>query len=288
MLEGQLAASNRLGSARNYHKTQCSLNSFLEGEPLPLEALNEELVMGYNAFLVQKGLVRNSISFYMRTLRAVYNRAVRQKLLVQSYPFADVYTGVDNTRKRAVKEEVIQQLYRLTLPEGSPLVLARDLFMFSYCTRGMAFVDIAYLRRHNLQDGTICYSRHKTGQLLCVRIEPCMQRIIDRYKNSSTPYLFPIITSTDAKMAYEEYVTALNTHNRMLGKLSSMLNCGCKLTSYTPRHSWATAARDHNVPISIISAGMGHTSEQTTRIYLTSLENYIIDDANRGIIGWLE
>ena len=82
-------------------------------------------------------------------------------------------------------------------------------------------------------------------------------------------------------------LSALNSHNRLLGRLSEILGCGCKLTSYTSRHSWATAARNHNVPISVISQGMGHTSEQTTHIYLTMLENSVIDDANKGIIGEL-
>jgi integrase len=99
--------------------------------------------------------------------------------------------------------------------------------------------------------------------------------------------VFPILTSLDANEAYEQYQVALNTHNRLLGRLSEMLGCGCKLTSYTSRHSWATAARNHNVPISVISQGMGHTSEQTTQIYLTMLENSVIDDANKGIIGGL-
>ena len=53
---------------------------------------------------------------------------------------------------------------------------------------------------------------------------------------------------------------------------------------YTARHSWATAARNHQVPVSVISAGMGHTSERTTQIYLTMLENSLIDNANRGIL----
>lgn len=152
----------------------------------------------------------------------------------------------------------------------------------------MAFIDIAYLKRSNIQNGVLCYTRRKTGQLLSIRIEPCIQRIIDRYANSASPYLFPIITSTDATKSYEQYQVALNRHNRLLGRLSGMLECGCKLTSYTSRHSWATAARNHNVPISVISQGMGHTSEQTTRIYLTMLENRIIDDANKWIIGCIE
>ena len=283
-----LRNANRLGTALNYEKTMKNFAEFLGGVNLPFSAMTEQLIADYNAFLVQRGMVRNSISFYMRIMRAVYNKAVRQKLVEQSHPFTEVYTGIDRTRKRAVSESIIAQLHRLMLESGSPLALCRDMFIFSYCTRGMAFVDIAYLKKANLQNGMICYARRKTGQLLSVRIEPSIQRIIDRYIDSDSPYVFPILCSLDANEAYEQYQVALNTHNRLLGRLSEILGCGCKLTSYTSRHSWATAARNHNVPISVISQGMGHTSEQTTQIYLTMLENSVIDDANKGIIGCLD
>ena len=276
--------ANRLGTAQNYEKTMKNFAEFLGGVNLPFSAMTEQLIADYNAFLVQRGMVRNSISFYMRIMRAVYNKAVRQKLVEQSHPFTEVYTGIDRTRKRAVSESVISQLYKLKLADGTPLALARDIFIFSYCTRGMAFVDIAYLKKENIQNGVICYARRKTGQLLSVRIEPSIQRIIDRYSSALSPYVFPILTSTETKQTYEEYQVAINNHNRLLRRLSKMLPTGCKLTSYTSRHSWATAARNHNVPISVISAGMGHTSEQTTQIYLTMLENSVIDDANQGLI----
>jgi integrase len=224
----------------------------------------------------------------MRILRAIYNKATKQKLIEQQHPFTEVYTGIDKTRKRAVDESIISQLHRLDLNPNSHTAFSRDLFIFSYCTRGMAFVDIAYLKMANLHNGTLTYTRRKTGQLLTIRVEPCIQRIIDRYAQPDTPYLFPIITSTDPDVAYRQYQAALNRHNRLLGRLSEMLGCGCKLTSYTSRHSWATAARNHNVPISVISQGMGHTSEQTTRIYLTMLENSVIDEANKWIINSIE
>ena len=276
--------ANRLGTALNYEKTMKNFAEFLGGVNLPFSAMTEQLIADYNAFLVQRGMVRNSISFYMRIMRAVYNKAARQKLVEQSHPFTEVYTGIDRTRKRAVSESVISQLYKLKLAEETPLALARDIFIFSYCTRGMAFVDIAYLKKENIQNGAICYARRKTGQLLSIRIEPSIQRIIDRYSSALSPYVFPILTSTDTKEAYEEYQAAINNYNRLLRRLSKMLPAGCKLTSYTSRHSWATAARNHNVPISVISAGMGHTSEQTTQIYLTILENSVIDDANKKLI----
>ena len=264
--------ANRFGTACNYEKTKKNLNEFLGGKDIPLSLIDEQFVSKYNIFLIRRGMVRNSVSFYMRILRAVYNKAVRQKLVAQSHPFMEVYTGIDKTRKRAVSETAISQLYKLDLQEGTPLTLARDIFIFSYCARGMAFVDIAHLKKENIQNGVICYARRKTGQLLSVRIEPSIQKIIDRYLSVSSPYVFPILTSTKTKEAYKEYQVAINNYNRLLRRLSEMLPAACKLTSYTSRHSWATAARNHNVPISIISAGMGHTSEQTTQIYIKTLE----------------
>lgn len=280
----QMRKSNRLGTALNYEKAMRNFAQFLKDKDIPFSSVTEGLITRYNAFLAQRGMVRNSISFYMRIIRAMYNKAVRLKLADKCNPFSEVYTGIDSTRKRAVSENIISQLHKLNLQEGTPIALTRDMFIFSFCTRGMTFVDMAYLKKSNLQDGVICYTRRKTGKLLSVKIEPKVQRIIEKYKSASNTYIFPIITSTKVKDAYNEYLAAINTYNRMLRKLSKMLPSNCKLTSYTSRHSWATAARNHNVPISVISAGMGHTSEQTTRIYLTTLENTVIDNENQRLL----
>lgn len=282
-----LYATGRTGTAINYQKTLNSFCSFL-GEYNPtIGSINEELIGDYNAYLVARGLVRNSISFYMRILRAVYNKAVRLKLTRQTDPFVDVYTGVDQTRKRAVREDVIVRLHRLSLPEGSNLALARDLFLFSYFTRGMPFVDVVFLCKSNLQGGSISYIRRKTKQLMSVKIEPCIWRIIERYSSPERSHLFPIITSSSPQEAYHQYRKGLNIYNRALRRLSAMIDSELCLTSYTSRHSWATAARNQNIPLSVISAAMGHTSEQTTRIYLAMLENSVIDDANQRLLAHL-
>ncbi|MEG2060349.1 MAG: site-specific integrase [Alistipes sp.] len=280
----QLMASNQLGTARNYQRTMNSFLTYLGGVDLSFTAITEPLISDYNHFLIRRGVVRNTISFYMRILRSVYNKAVNQQLIAPSLLFQNIYTGIDRTRKRAVEEPIIAQLQRLDLRHSSALALARDLFVFSFCTRGMAFVDLAFLRISNLQNGMICYARHKTGQPLCVRIEPCAQRIIDRYARTTAPYLFPILTSEVQSKAYAQYQIALNYYNRLLKRLAALLGLEGGLSSYTARHSWATAARNHNVPLAVISAGLGHTSERTTLIYLTTLENSVIDTANEQIL----
>ena len=291
-LRGQIArltSEGRLGTARNYTRTLNSFSAFLGGTDLPFAAFTEPLVEEYNAYLVRRGVVRNTVSFYMRILRSVYNKAVRRRLAEPASPFGGVYTGVDRTRKRAIDERLIARLKSLDLPVSGALPLARDLFVFSYCMRGMAFVDMAFLRKKDMRDGAIHYVRRKTGQRMTVHLEPCMREIIGRYapRTRDTPYLFPVLTAEDPARAYAQYQVALNYYNRLLKKLASLLGLDSGLSSYTSRHSWATAARNHNVPLPVISAGMGHTSERTTQIYLSALETSVIDSANRKILASL-
>ena len=281
-----LTDCNQLGTARNYRLATNSLSAYLNGRELRFQELTSQFVEQYSEHLLRKGLMRNSLSFHMRILRAVYNKAVRRGYVEQSFPFRDVYTGIDRTRKRAVCEDVILRLMQLDLTDNAPLSFARDMFMFSFYTRGMAYIDIAYLRKSDIQNGIIRYARHKTGHQLAVRIEPCIQAIIERYANaaSDSPYVFPILKSEDCTTCFRQYNTALRLYNMRLRQLSELLGLDHSISSYTSRHSWATTARNHNVPLSVISAGMGHASERTTQIYLTSLENSIIDNANRGIL----
>jgi len=153
----------------------------------------------------------------------------------------------------------------------------------------MAFVDMAFLCKKNIHNGYICYTRKKTGQQLVIRVEPLIQKIISRYAGQTkrSQYLLPIISSEDPVIAFSQYQTALGYYNKLLKRISKILDLDISLSSYTARHSWATAARNHNVPISVISAGMGHTTEKTTQIYLASLESSVIDQANQSILSAL-
>ena len=282
----KLEEGNAHGTKLNYRRAYRSFAVFLGKHYLPFPACTEMLIGEYEKWLRQRKIKRNSSSFYMRILRAVYNSAVSDGLAPTENPFRKVYTGVDTTRKRAVDKQVIRQLKKLDLTEKPALGYARDLFLFSLYLRGMAFVDMAYLQKCDIRHGDVTYIRRKTGARLCIKMEPCLQEIIERYEEETahTPYVLPIITSADEKQAYREYQNALSYYNKQLKRLSEMLENDISLSSYTPRHTWASTARDSNIPLSVISAGMGHSSEITTQIYLSSLDNSVIDKANYKII----
>ena len=278
----QLRQLGKIRTSETYTATLKSFMEFREEHDVPLDGVNSDLMLLYEAHLKAKGVRMNTISFYMRILRAVYNRAVEKELTPQKYPFRHVYTGVDKTVKRAVPVKVIKALKELNLSMKSSLDFARDMFMFSFYTRGMSFVDMAYLKKTDLQNGILTYCRRKTGQRLTVKWEKCMEEIIKKYPSNSSTYLLPIIKEQGNER--KQYDNALHLVNYRLKDLSGMLKLQRPLTMYVARHSWASVAKVRNVPLSVISEGMGHDSEKTTQIYLASLEASAVDKANKMIL----
>lgn len=272
--------SGRHGTAANYSRAYRSLLKYQKGSDLPFVALNCEYVEKYAAWLQDRGMIRNSLSFHMRILRAVFNRAVREKLCPQINPFNHVYTGIDKTRKRCISQAVVSSLKQLPLEENSALELARDLFLFGLYARGMAFVDIVHLKPNNVKWNLLIYKRRKTGQRLEVAIEPPMRELLKKYVGGD--YLFPVLTRS--KDEYQDYLRALSKYNYRLRQLSERLGTGISLSSYTPRHTWANLARQMNIPLQVISESLGHTSQVTTEIYLASLDSEVIHEANRKIL----
>ena len=281
----QLKQLNKIRTSETYTATLKSFMAFRENQDVPLDGISSDLMLLYEAHLKAKDVSMNTISFYMRNLRAVYNRAVEKGLTPQNNPFRHVYTGVDKTIKRAIPIKAIKELKELDLSLKPSLDFARDMFMFSFYTRGMSFIDMAYLKKSNLQNGILTYRRRKTGQQLTIKWEKCMEDIVSKYPKNQTDYLLPIIKETVNER--RQYDNALHLVNYHLKDLSSMLKLQRPLTMYVARHSWASAAKANNIPLSVISEGMGHDSETTTQIYLASLETSVVDKANKIILGLL-
>lgn len=285
--EELLQNNGQFKTAVSYSCTFNSFFNFRKGEDLSIEEITSEQIKSYQSWLKQRGVVSNTSSFYMRVLRAVYNKAVSKNLAVQQHSFEGVYTGIDKTQKRALSIEALRLLKELDLSGKKKLELARDLFMFSFYTRGMAFVDMAHLCKKDIKDGLITYHRKKTGQQLIIGLEPCMEEIIEKYSSltEGSDYVLPILHSNISRDLQEQYYNALRYQNAQLKKIEKLLNIPhLHLTTYVPRHTWASIARENGVSLSVISEGMGHTSEKTTRIYLASLSQVVMDEANRKVL----
>lgn len=280
----QYQSYGQIRTSETYLTTLNSFKHFRMNVDVTLEEIDSELLQSYGYYLKMRGVSPNTISFYMHRLRAVYNRAVEQGLIEQHFPFKRIKTSIEKTTKRAISIKYIRKLKSLDLRNSPSKAFARDMFLFSFYTRGMSFIDIAYLQKKDLQHNVLTYRRKKTGQKLQIHWETCMQQIVNMYPAKKDSQFMLSIIEDSQKDHRKQYQNALIRINRNLKKLSKDIGLELPLTTYVARHSWATTAHSEGVPLAVISEGMGHDNEKTTQIYLASLENSVVDKANRKII----
>lgn len=275
----------RLGTAHTYGNAYRRFKAFREDMDLTFDELSPDMIECYEAWLIDRRLKQNSIRCYLRTVNTLLCKAAAEGLLNNTNLFSHVRLSYVKTTKRAISEKELKVIANLELPEGSTMALARDIFMFSFYMRGMPFVDIAYLRKTDLRNGMWTYCRRKTNQCLMVEWEMAQQKILDHYahqtKNES--FLLPIIKKEDGT-EYKQYQRMQININRALKKIGEMAELKMPLTTYVARHTWASVARDMNIPIAIISEGMGHNSIKTTQVYLNSIDISRVNEANKRII----
>lgn len=289
-LNGKTRTSETYKSALNsistFFESRASDAFYIENGDIMLDCISACTMESYAAWLAGRGVAPNTISFYTRILRAVYNRAVEEGVIENRFPFRHVYTGVDKTVKRALPLDAIRKIKELDVAHTPALDFARDMFLMSFYLRGMSFVDMAFLKKTDLRNGHVAYRRRKTGQLLNIGWTKEMQSILDKYPENRTCYLLPIIRKPGAneRSAYRNAGYNIN-HNLKI--IAEKLGLAIPLTLYVARHSWASAAKAQGVPLAVISEGMGHTSEATTQIYLASLDTSVVDTANSMILSSL-
>ena len=279
-----LTSSRAKSTIGNYRTALCSLRAYLQ-KPLPIDSLDANIIEGWGRWLRDKDTSPNTISCYMRSLRSLI-RKMNLEINVQQL-FGNVFTGREVTEKRSLSIEDIRRLQQLQLPRQSPIAFARDLFLFSFYALGMPFVDMAYLRKSQISDGTISYHRHKTGQRICVSLEKPLRQIVRRYQQEDSPYVFPILSTIDHQEAEIMYETARSRYNRLLHRLGQMAEIRRPLTSYVARHSWASTAYHANVSLSVISKALGHASPNTTQTYLQSIDDDQIANANHQLLEYV-
>ena len=279
----KLKQNGKVRTSETYKSALSSFKKFRQDEDIMLDCLTSEIMEAYEAWHKGRGVAPNTISFYTRILRAVYNRAVEDDIIENRNPFKHVYTGVDKTVKRALPLPVIKKIKALDLSLNASLDFARNMFLMSFYLRGMSFIDMAFLKKSDLKNGYVTYRRRKTGQQLIIEWTKEMQMILDKYPENATDYLLPIIKNpgTNERCTYRNMGYNIN-HN--LKKIAKMVGVQIPLTLYVARHSWASAAKAKGIPLSVISEGMGHDSEATTQIYLASLDTSVVDRANSLIL----
>ncbi|MCC8133480.1 MAG: site-specific integrase [Tannerellaceae bacterium] len=294
ILEREMKSLSRERTARAYRSAMSSFLNFYGKEDLALSQLNGRLLVEYEQYLLVGSRSLNTISFYMRNLRAIYNKGISRGLFtpVEEELFRLVYTGNHPTRERAIPAKDIWQLESWirkrelgTQAVPDPHLFSAYCFLFCFYARGMSYVDMAYLKKTDIRDGLICYRRRKTGLFLKVKLIQELQKIIDLVAPyvKDSPYVFPIILRKEGKERLQ-YESGLRLQNKRLKEVAIQAGLRCSLSTHVARHSWATIAKKEHIPLPVISESLGHASLKTTAIYLASFDNNLLDKANLKVV----
>jgi integrase len=304
-LATELEAAGQKRTAKAYRTAVRRLVEYNDRQDISLKHIDSVLIKGFEKRLKDDGKLPNTVSFYMRNIRAICNKAAGAGVLTLmevEKPFANVYTGINRTMKTALPVGDLQKLRNIDFAESlkmkkqGSIAYARmenlyrswRYFFFCFYARGMSFVDMAYLRKSSINGGIIRYCRRKTGQQLEIRITPELDALIRSFakETAGSPYLFPVVRSGDEK-ARTQYENALRLQNMHLKRLAQMAGIKGIVSSHVARHTWASIGKRENVPLPVLSECLGHSSPATTMIYLASLDNSVLDAANRRVISAL-
>ena len=272
-----------IGKYNTARTIQDSLNAFMrffEREILFSDITYANLVR-FDLYSKQRGKSINAIASNLRYMRAVYKRAIKEDIIT---PLVDVWTKfsikTEKTAKRAITPEQVRLIVNYqTQTETEELV--KDMFLFSFYNAGINFKDVAYLRPQNIVHGRLIYSRGKTADKFNYQLNENSLKIIEKYKNQSPIYLFPIILNPGAPPAdVQRNVQNRNCQlNKVLKRIGQTVGIG-NLSTYVARHTYATIAMNKHVPVAMISRLLGHEDIRTTQIYLDTLNCPELDTFN--------
>lgn len=288
----KLKSEDRLGSANSYKDTR---NRIREYRPkCYFQDIDNKFLENLEKFLLTKGNSLNSIGIYMRTLRAIYNKAIAEELIKgESYPFKKYKIKSGNTSKRALTKRDMQQIIKYKAEKDSRKWHSLNLFIFSYLCRGMNLKDISLLKwKDNIIGERIVYIRSKTANTKkttdpnIIKIEPEIEKILYSYPKKNE-YVFPIL---------EQGLPQLTIRYRIFNKLKHIskdlreianelkIEQANLITHYWARHTYATTLKRSGISTAVISEALGHSSEASTKAYLDKFEQTEIDNTFKHLI----
>lgn len=311
----ELFKAERVGTARSYRGVLNALKTFNKGKPLQknmggnpkdsnkikfankfkevnyrdlkFDEINYVFLTQFENYHFASGNETNGLAVYMRTIRSIYNQGIKAGLVEKSlYPFSDYKIKTEPTKKRALESSYINKIIFLELDQNHKCFDARNYFVSSYMMYGMNFTDMAFLEKRDIVNGRIQYRRRKTSKLYDIKITENLNSILQHYlqQNPTSKYVFPIIKREGAILQERDIQIARKSFNDNLKDIATMCGIEQNLTAYVSRHSFATQAMMQNVPVTAISAMLGHSSLKTTEIYLKSLPTNVLDDYNEKIL----
>lgn len=287
-LMDEIKNSGKLSTYNIEKETLKSIQRFFNRTEISFKDLSVDSIYKYQSFLNGNNNSQSTIGIRIRTLRAVFNKAIKREVIpVSMYPFNKFKVSKikESGKKEYLSEEELELMKNAELFDKNDII-ARDMFLLSYYGRGINFIDLMQLKKTDLYKDTITYKRSKTGVIVNFKLNEYWKRKIQEYAPSNDSlYLFNIINNNQDSRNYinnkkEKYLKIYI--NTPLKRIITDLGIQKKITYYCARHSFATILKFNNISIDIIKEALGHKDIKSTMSYLNTLPsntlNKMIDD----------
>lgn len=289
----ELGNEGRINTKGTYMQILNALKRFDNKKDLMFEDIDYKFLKKFESFLLSSGCSGGGVHFYMRTLRATINEAIKRDFMKpEHYPFSNQFDKNGYSLKdlkskaspRALSDADMEKIKFFPIDEHPKLKQSFHYFLFSYYTRGMNFNDIIKLKWSDVYDNRISYVRSKTGKLLSIRVSDAIDDILNKYRGKTTHFIFPALdadvhkTEQQIKNRTKKCLKKLNADLKII---ADILDINVTLTSYVARHTYAMTLKRNKVNIAVISEGLGHTDINTTRAYLSQFDNTVLDEADQ-------
>ncbi|SDD49306.1 Site-specific recombinase XerD [Mucilaginibacter pineti] len=292
-LISEMIEEQRAGNASVYQTAVNRVINFSGDKNLLIDHIDYTFIDKFKRQLVKEGVKPNTVGNYLRSIRAIWNKAIKSKLVDRSlYPFLDISIKTERTAKRALNVEDLIKFFNTEYKQKTAKWHARNYFLLSFSLRGASFIDLAFLTNINIFKGRINYERQKTGSKLSIKLIPIVENILNYYKGTSEHYLLPIFPhklnegSVESKKVSRQWI---KTTNKWLKRIA--IDCGIdgEVTSYVTRHTWATTAKKLGYSNEVIAECLGHEyGNKITNIYLDCFDQSLIDEVNAKVIQLIE
>jgi len=293
-LQKEMRNGGSIGNSYVYRNVTNSLKDFTKGK-FNFEDINVTFLNKYESWLMgnktdRDGVVGSTANQYMRTISAVFNKAISRDLIAHElYPFRNQFNPKgysyahlkSEPQHRAFSEKELKLFKSFDKKKYPDLANAHDYFMFMYYCRGINWTDFCKLKKENIRDGRIIYVRQKTGKLFNVKLSDPMISLISKYK-SKNKYLFPILSEFHKTPTQKGYriKKCIRKINRDLKEIAMRLCIEPDISTYTARHTYAMSLKRGGIRLSLISDAMGHVDSKITRSYLSRFEDDLIDETD--------
>jgi integrase len=279
----------RSGGALVYQTAVNRVVEYSSNPSLSFADMDYTFLDGFKNKLLEQGLKKNSVGNYFRSIRALFNKAIKAKVVARDlYPFHEIRIKTEKTAKRALKTEELTKIYHQPTKPNSAERHAANYFFLSFGLRGMSFTDMAYLKTSNLKDGYIVYRRRKTQKLYTIKLHPVAREVFNLYRLPGSRYLLPILPDNIVEDGIEvKKITRqwIKTTNKYLNRIAGSCEFTNNVTSYVIRHTWATIAKRLGYSNEMIAEALGHEyGNKITNIYLDDFEQNLIDAMNDRVV----